>query len=136
MWKRFVIFTITCLQSANAFVVPSQIPVLHKNNGDSSRISRFSHTTDSSIIEIVKCLEKEIGKEVVKSTSSFLPEFDSIGHHILHANEKIIDMVLHSTLPEPIQKQIVLFSIHVAQNGDNMGSHILEAYRALVEACL
>ena len=78
-----------------------------------------------------------IGKEIVLKISSLLPNFDSVGHQILHANNEFILNILTSHyLSEMVQKNLVLLSIKLAQNGDNFGSSILELYYKIVDRCL
>lgn len=78
-----------------------------------------------------------IGKEIVLKISSLLPNFDSVGHKILHANNEFILNILTSHfLSEMVQKNLVLLSIKLAQYGDNFGSSILELYYKIVDICL
>ena len=80
---------------------------------------------------------QETGKEIVLQVSSLLPKVDTIGHDILHANHDYIQNVLaNDVLSHEFKKSAILFSIKLAQYGDEMGSHILQQYYNLVDACL
>ena len=82
-------------------------------------------------------LRNEIGKKAVKIISSALPHIDSIGHNILHANNIYINNILNNNfVPHPIQKELILFSIKLAQMGDNYGSDLLQFYYFLVDKSL
>lgn len=80
---------------------------------------------------------KKFGKFIVNSISSMLPKVDSIGHNVLHANNIFIADILGSEfIPEHLKRDIVLASIKLAIYGDNLGSHLLEFYYKIVDACL
>ena len=81
--------------------------------------------------------EKAIGKYVVMNLSEFLPSFDSIGHKILHANNEFVSKILlDQHLPHELKKDLILFSIKMAQNGDDFGSYLLQMYYDIVNNSL
>mgnify|MGYP001282101736 FL=1 len=81
--------------------------------------------------------DKDLGKFIVKQTSSLLPHVDTIGHKVLHANNEFITYILNlHSLSDNVKKDIVLFSIRLAQYGDDAGSHMLQFYYDLVDKCL
>lgn len=78
-----------------------------------------------------------IGKKIVLKMSSFLPHVDSIGHNVLHANNEFISNILsHNSISDELKKEIILFSIRMAQYGDDFGSHLLQFYYDMVNYCL
>ena len=78
-----------------------------------------------------------IGKKIVLKMSSFLPHVDSIGHNVLHANNEFISNILsHNSISDELKKEIILFSIRMAQYGDDFGSHLLQFYYDMVDYCL
>lgn len=80
---------------------------------------------------------RENGVNIVKSISSLLPHVDSIGHKVLHANNEFINTILSmDTISDSLKKDIILFSIKLAQHGDDMGSVLLQYYYDLVDKCL
>ena len=82
-------------------------------------------------------MQQEVGKNVVLQVSSLLPKLDTVGHDILHANHDYIQNVLgNEMLNHETKKAAILFSIKLAQYGDDMGSHVLQQYYNLVDACL
>jgi len=93
----------------------------------------FFPFTQSNIDKI----QEDYGKEIVLQISSLLPKFDTIGHDILRANHDFIQDVLATPyLEHESKKSIILFSIKLAQHGDDMGSYILQQYYNIVDACL
>lgn len=81
--------------------------------------------------------KQEIGKEAVLQLSSLLPKLDTVGHDILRANHDFIQDVLHNELlNHEAKKTAILWSIKLAQYGDDMGSHVLQQYYDIVNACL
>ena len=89
------------------------------------------------ILDIKIDEERNLGRIIVEKTSSYLPKVDTIGHKVLHANNEFISAVLNMhDLPHDLRKDIVLWSIKLAQYGDNLGSHMLQLYYDLVDKCL
>lgn len=99
--------------------------------------SQYFFPFTSSNIEKWEHFQEERGKDIVLSVSSMLPKFDTVGHNILSANHDFIQDVLgNPQLDHETKKSIILFSIKLAQYGDDMGSIILQKYYNLVESCL
>tara|TARA_Y100000592_G_C5353722_1_gene260117 strand:+ start:73 stop:462 length:390 start_codon:yes stop_codon:yes gene_type:complete len=74
---------------------------------------------------------------MVKLLSNTLPQFDSISHIVLTTNSKIISSVLaNDNLPIFLKKDIILLTIKMTQEGDNVGGQILELYYNLVDKLL
>ena len=100
---------------------------LDKMDNNKFQILDFFHILDN----------KENGVNIVKSISSLLPHVDSIGHKVLHANNEFINTILAmDTISDDLKKDIILFSIKLAQHGDDMGSVLLQYYYDLVDKCL
>ena len=80
---------------------------------------------------------KIIGKQTVIYISEMLPHVDNIGHQVLHANNIFIkDILSNPVLTDELKRNIILFSIKLAQQGDDMGSQLLQLYYNIVDACL
>ncbi len=93
----------------------------------------FLNIREDTIIEV----KQEMGKEAVLQLSSLLPKLDTVGHDILRANHDFIQDVLHNELlNHEAKKTAILWSIKLAQYGDDMGSHVLQKYYDIVNACL
>lgn len=76
-------------------------------------------------------------KLMIKSMSDTLPQFDSISHIVLNTNSRLISYVLEDELiPPQIKKDIILLTIKMTQEGDNMGGQILELYYNIVDKIL
>jgi|TARA_Y100000992_G_scaffold131885_1_gene87031 hypothetical protein len=87
--------------------------------------------------EIQHDIKVNVGNNVVKSISAALPHVDNIGHNILHANNIFINDILNNpVLDHDTQKAIILFSIKLAQHGDDMGSQLLQTYYNIVDYSL
>ena len=90
-----------------------------------------------SLKEVEENIRVQVGNSVVKSISAALPHVDNIGHNILHANNIFINDILNNPiLDHDTQKAIILFSIKLAQQGDDMGSHLLQMYYNIVDYSL
>ena len=82
-------------------------------------------------------LKESSSKIIVKSLSNTLPQFDSISHIVLNTNSKIIAHALENDfLPDQLKKDIILLTIKMTQEGDNMGGQILELYYNIVNHIL
>lgn len=144
------LFTIFCYinsnSQSNAYI---NTPHMYKSN----TINKITNQDNIKMIdfnEIYNCLnnnidifldleikEKYLGRIIVEQLSSALPHVDSIGHNILHANNEFINFILNdSPLTEKMKKDIILFSIRLAQYGDDAGSHLLQLYYNIVDKCL
>ena len=81
--------------------------------------------------------QRNIGRQIVMKISSFLPEFDQIGHNVLHANNEFISYILSlDYVNDVLKKEIILTSIKFAQYGDDFGSYLLQMYYDIVNYSL
>lgn len=81
--------------------------------------------------------KKQCGILVVKVVSSFLPHIEQIGHRILSVNNHLIQQIMdtdESKLSHKHKGRIITLLIHMAQWGDNTGSHMLQMYLNIVES--
>ena len=134
-WFVFNLFVLSALLSP---VSSYQVKTLTTSNIQ-SRSATCNMKLDNldKILEIPISEDKDLGRFIVEQTSSLLPHVDTIGHKVLHANNEFITYILNlHTLPDNIKKEIVLFSIRLAQYGDNAGAHMLQFYYDLVDKCL
>lgn len=79
-----------------------------------------------------------VGYMIVKAISSLLPHVDTIGHRVLHADNEFIHYILNmddAKIPHKWKTRIILFSIRMAQKGDEAGSHMLQWYYDIVQNC-
>jgi hypothetical protein len=79
-------------------------------------------------IEFINNLPEEFRYNLVKTSSSTIPKFDSVGSIVLHLNEKFIKLIVDSNLDINTKKIFILNIIQAAQNGDEMGGKILQFY--------
>ena len=87
-------------------------------------------------LEFINNLPQEFRDNLVKSSSSIIPKFDSIGSIVLHLNEKFINIVVDSNLDMNIKKTLILNIIQTAQNGDETGGKILQFYYDFINCLL
>lgn len=134
MLKNLLIFILFTLSNSMFIKVPTTIVNIKKRRNDQLLIQN-------------KCdiLEKILGSEftqanskiIVQSLSNTLPQFDSISHIVLNTNSKLISYVLNDEfIPPQIKKDIILLTIKMTQEGDNMGGQILELYYNIVNHIL
>ena len=121
MFLKFLI-TFCLLSQSSCFIFPI------------NKVQPVNQIVSQNIFDDTK---KIIGKKIVIGASSFLPNFDTIGHNFLHANNNFIHYLLtHDVLNDTLKKKLILLSIHIAQNGDNMGSFLLQVYYNIVNSSL
>jgi len=134
MLKNLLIFLLFTLSNSMFIKVPTNIVNIKKRRNNQLLIQN-------------KCdiLEKILGSEftqanskiIVQSLSNTLPQFDSISHIVLNTNSKLISYVLNDEfIPPQIKKDIILLTIKMTQEGDNMGGQILELYYNIVNHIL
>jgi len=134
MLKNLLIFILFTLSNSMFIKVPTNIVNIKKRRNNQLLIQN-------------KCdiLEKILGSEftqanskiIVQSLSNTLPQFDSISHIVLNTNSKLISYVLNDEfIPPQIKKDIILLTIKMTQEGDNMGGQILELYYNIVNHIL
>ena len=140
--KKLLIFGF--FLNTTAFFIPPVKPELLNNiepikqfsdNNINKNYKFFSDIYDSIIPQEKRI---EIGEKIVRESTALLPRADSIGHIVLHTNEKIINYLLDncSFLDMEQKKQIILFLINTARNGDDMGSLILSVYHDIINHVL
>lgn len=134
MLKNLLIFILFTLSNSMFIKVPTTIVNIKKRRNDQLLIQN-------------KCdiLEKILGSEftqanskiIVQSLSNTLPQYDSISHIVLNTNSRLISYVLNDEfIPPQIKKDIILLTIKITQEGDNMGGQILELYYNIVNHIL
>ena len=134
MLKNLLIFILFTLSNSMFIKVPTNIVNIKKRRNNQLLIQN-------------KCdiLEKILGSEftqanskiIVQSLSNTLPQFDSISHVVLNTNSELISYVLNDEfIPPQIKKDIILLTIKMTQEGDNMGGQILELYYNIVNHIL
>ena len=134
MLKKFLIFLFFTLSNSVFIKLPNNIV-------------NIKNRRNNQLIIQNKCdiLEKILGSEfaetnskiIVQSLSNTLPQFDSISHIVLNTNSKLISYVLNDEfIPPQIKKDIILLTIKMTQEGDNMGGQILELYYNIVNHIL
>jgi hypothetical protein len=107
----------------------------YKNVFEPNVFSLIEHTKEQG--DTTLNIREHVGNSVVKTISSILPHVDNIGHSILHANNIFINDILNNpVLDHETQKNIILFSIKMAQYGDDMGSNLLQTYYNIVDFSL
>ena len=129
MFKKVLLFLLFLITNNSFTNLPSVIVSKNKIKTNMLLDNNFN------IFDLNK--EKTIGKFIVKSLSDSLSQFDSISHIVLNSNSRIIHETLkNDIIPDQIKKDIILLTIKITQEGDNMGSQILELYYNIVDKVL
>lgn len=90
----------------------------------------------NKLVEFEIC-NKPVGHIVVQQLSGILPDLDAVSHTVLDLNRKIIHNIIEDpNLSNKNKKELILFTIKLVQDGDNVGSHILKLYFDIVNHCL
>lgn len=78
----------------------------------------------------------EFAVSLVKASTAILPQFDSIGHHVLNTNQVLINKLLESNFDPVLKKKLILQVIDLTRQGDEMGGKILEDYYNFIDFLL
>tara|TARA_Y100000389_G_scaffold65024_2_gene61069 strand:- start:6579 stop:6998 length:420 start_codon:yes stop_codon:yes gene_type:complete len=114
----------------------NNIKVVNNNNKQNNIIMNYD-ICPSYLEKYTQFLNQEQGEFLVKKTAGVFPQMDSVSNFVLHTNDILINKVLNNNdLSSDIKKNLVLFLIHMTQNGDSTGSHILQFYNDLVNCLL
>lgn len=111
--------------------VKETIPVVKHHINNVQEVSKIVYDINNPILLNMK---RNLIYEIVKTSSKILPNFDSIGHHVLHWNGVFINKVLEShTLELGEKKKLILWIINMTQKGDETGSFVLQSYYDFVD---
>ena len=102
----------------------------------SSFLNTSTYAFDINILHHFPKPDPEQAISLVKASTAILPQFDSIGHMVLHTNEVLINKVLETNLNPVLKKQLILKVIEWSKNGDDMGGKILQDYYNFVDYLL
>ena len=129
MLKKLITFLLVI--SVNAFSIAPHKKIIYPK-----RLTPIVINLDSKF-PIFNEINDNMSTAMVKLLSNTLPQFDSISHIVLTTNSKIISSVLaNDNLPIFLKKDIILLTIKMTQEGDNVGGQILELYYNLVDKLL
>lgn len=118
-------------------LIPNTLSNLNTLSNNIIKISNHHNICPDNLYQIKKYIGTEISQEIITTISGTLPKIDSIGGHILHTHDIVINYILNlETIPIDLKKTIVLTLIQLVQNGDNAGSFLLQFYYDLVNCLL
>ncbi len=89
-----------------------------------------------NIKEVTSHIPYETRVKIVEEATGILPKLDWFGHMVLNNNEKVIDFIINTDLSESNKKILILKTIELCRNGDDMGGKILENYYNLINLLL
>ena len=81
-------------------------------------------------------IHPECAVSLVKASTAILPQFDSIGHHVLHANQVLINKLLECNINPVLKKKLILQVIDITRQGDETGGKILQDYYNFIDFLL
>ncbi len=130
------IFIFLNIFQIDAFNYNSNKIIKYKKNKINSIVMNYNVCPDY-LDKYTKFLNEDQSETVVKSITGFLTKVDGLGGYILHTNDILINCILNNNLlPIENKKSIILFLIQFSQEGDSMGSHILQLYHDIVNCLL
>tara|TARA_X000000950_G_C13910086_1_gene658626 strand:+ start:673 stop:1077 length:405 start_codon:yes stop_codon:yes gene_type:complete len=132
-FKRLLLFI--CIVFSNS-LMPNIKSVLSLS---SSKLNTVATPTVNKLCSpyLVLAKKSDFAINFVQLSTRLLANFDSVGQHVLHANEIIINyLISNHEITMELKKPVILALIHFVQNGDNTGSLILENYYNAVNCLL
>ena len=144
MYKKFILFFSIISELSGTFsnlIINNKIIMINDNkikqrNTKFPNINMNIDKIRDKNLDFINNLPQEFRDNLVKSSSSIIPKFDSIGSIVLHLNEKFINIVVDSNLDMNIKKTLILNIIQTAQNGDETGGKILQFYYDFINCLL
>ena len=107
------------------------IPIVKHHINNVNEVTKIVNEINNPILLNMK---RNLIYDIVKTSSTILPRFDSIGHHVLHWNGLFINKVLDSnTLELSEKKKLILSIINMTQKGDETGSFVLQSFYDFVD---
>lgn len=97
---------------------------------------QLSHSSFGLEIISLSKIHSECAVSLVKASTAILPQFDSIGHHVLHTNQLLINKLLESSIDPLLKKNLILKVIEFTKQGDDMGGKILQDYYNFIDYLL
>jgi len=99
---------------------------IHTMNND---LNNIVHSKE----DFINHISHEMGYSVVKIISALLPHVDSIAHDVLHMDDVMINQILNLSMVSPeFKKNVILFIVHISQEGDNIGGYMLQLYYDII----
>lgn len=86
--------------------------------------------------DVSHTLPYEMRTKIVQEATGILPRLDFFSHAVLSNNEKLIDYIVYSPLTEEQKKVIILKTIELCRQGDEVGGKILLYYYNLIDNIL
>jgi hypothetical protein len=112
-------------------IAKETIPIVKHHINNVQEVTKIINEINNPILLNMK---RNLIYEIVKTSSKILPNFDSIGHHVLHWNGVFINKVLDSnTLELSEKKKLILSIINMTQKGDETGSFVLQSFYDFVD---
>lgn len=144
MYKKFILFFSIISGLSGTFsnlIINNKIIMINDNKIKqlNTKLPNINMNIDKICdknLEFINNLPQEFRDNLVKSSSSIIPKFDSIGSIVLHLNEKFIKLIVESNLDINTKKIFILNIIQAAQNGDEMGGKILQFYYDFINCLL
>ena len=126
--SKFFLFLALGIKSIHSF----SFDIININNLDS--VTNLPNLPNLS--NLLPTLHPECAVSLVKASTAILPQFDSIGHHVLNANQILINKLLESNLDPSLKKNLILKVIDMTKQGDEMGGKILQDYYNFIDFLL
>lgn len=96
---------------------------------------QLSNSFEIDFISLPK-IHPECAVSLIKASTAILPKVDSIGHHVLHTNQVLINKLLESNFDPILKKKLILQVIDLTRQGDEMGGKILLDYYNFIDFLL
>tara|TARA_B100001093_G_C26838269_1_gene1019363 strand:+ start:2796 stop:3167 length:372 start_codon:yes stop_codon:yes gene_type:complete len=74
-------------------------------------------------------IDNQLGLEIVGNIAKNIPNIDSIGHQVILFDKRMINFLLdNNEIPDNIKKEVILILIKISQNGDQIGTIVLDNF--------
>ena len=127
--KFLQIITLLTLISVKAFI-PDPNLLLKKN--------LFTYNVDNIVDKnLLKNADVFNFNDIVDKFAQSLPNIDSIGHQVILLDRNLVNLLIdnHSISPD-LKKNLILLIIKISQEGDQIGTFVLENFYKITDFLL
>lgn len=74
-------------------------------------------------------LPEKSGQDIISKIAQSIPNIDTIGHQVILLDRSLINYLINNhSIPSDLKKEIILVLIKISQEGDHIGTFVLNGF--------